>query len=485
MRHDLFFHKSRIYSIILISSIILLVILLFFPSFTSYFFQDDWFSFSISQVHSLRDFFDLFAPRNDVIYYRPLGMQVPFFLVQSLFGLNPLPFRVATLLVHFVNGLLVYKILHAFLQKKYLALFGSLLYLTSATHMIVFFWAATFAFVLGPFFYFSSFYAYIVKRKRLSFMLFIFGLFTNELLISLPIIIGAYELLNEKRLHINKYLLFFLGSFLYGLFRLTIASFSTAGGYALIMNVKQIIFNLRNYTLWATNWPDTTPDHLISFLTFNPLFVSSFTKEVLILTLVTVLFWFTIIISYAILARKNKKNILAVPFFGLIWFLISLGPVLYFSHHYYTYYVPIPLIGLLIAGLYIINKANLFTEKKLRSYMLLGIFFFVWYMSSYKTIRLNQFIHWAPQRAVQSKILVTQTLQKYPTLPDNATVFITDGKKTDELKWALGEENAMKVIYSNPTIKTYFGSTDDYFAEFDISLDDQNEVAKSFFLIPK
>src|SRR3990167_6930281 len=62
-------------------------------AFSSYFFQDDWFSFRISNARTVADLISFFAPRNDVIYYRPLGMQLPFFLMQRIFGLSPLPYR--------------------------------------------------------------------------------------------------------------------------------------------------------------------------------------------------------------------------------------------------------------------------------------------------------------------------------------------------------------------------------------------------------
>ena len=145
---------------------IFLSLTLFYKSFTTYYFQDDWFSLRISNISSFAEFLSFFKPRSDIIYYRPLGMQVPFFISQTLFGLNPLFFRLITLMLHIFNSWLVYKILNYILKNKKLAIVGFLFYATASSNLTIFYWAATFAFVLAPALYFGSFYAFL-KNKHL------------------------------------------------------------------------------------------------------------------------------------------------------------------------------------------------------------------------------------------------------------------------------------------------------------------------------
>src|SRR3990167_8621943 len=91
---------------------------LYKDAFSSYFFQDDWFSFRISNARTVADFLSFFSPRSDVIYYRPLGMQLPFFLMQRFFGLSPLPYRLLSLFTIIAASVVVYKFIDDILQHK-------------------------------------------------------------------------------------------------------------------------------------------------------------------------------------------------------------------------------------------------------------------------------------------------------------------------------------------------------------------------------
>jgi len=47
-------------------------------------------------------------------------------------------------------------------------------------------------------------------------------------------------------------------------------------------------------------------------------------------------------------------------------------------------------------------------------------------------------------------------LVQYPTLPNNAAVVIF---RNDENKWALGDQNALKYLYWNQNIATFYGNS--------------------------
>ncbi|OGG00993.1 hypothetical protein A2153_05995 [Candidatus Gottesmanbacteria bacterium RBG_16_38_7b] len=85
-----------------------MVYLLFLPALTSYYFQDDWFAFSIVTGKKWSDLISFFLPPQDVIWYRPLGVQIPFFLAYTFYRFNPFPFKIMTFVFHLTNGLLVY-----------------------------------------------------------------------------------------------------------------------------------------------------------------------------------------------------------------------------------------------------------------------------------------------------------------------------------------------------------------------------------------
>ncbi|RJR29520.1 hypothetical protein C4564_02175 [Candidatus Microgenomates bacterium] len=444
-------------NIIIGAMAIFLVVALYYPSFTSYFFQDDWFSFWISRVHSVGDFFALFLPRNDVIYYRPLGMQVPFFLVRALFGLNPLPFRIATLVVHLANGWLVYKLLNNFISSKRLATVGSVLYLTSATHFTVFYWAATFAFVLGPFFYFASFLTFVQKKKRVSFALFVIGFFVNEMIMTLPAILMMYLLLRNEISRWKETIVYWIGTFGYVIFRFTIAKFPTSGGYVIQTNIVQLVRNTKAYILWALNWPDEIQFQFVSFFKLNAEFIRNFAPLVNILTTLSLFFLVLFFLIPIILLTKNKNvmSIVKPVLFGCLWFLIALSPVLYFANHYYAYYVPIALVGLLTAALFSFKKG--WGQVSVIAKLLLSAFVIIWIISSWHTLDISQDIHWVTRRAKISEKLTRELRQTYQALPQGATVVFTEAI-SDEYKWAMGDQYGVKTLYDDGTLNTIFGS---------------------------
>src|SRR3989344_6564769 len=96
--------KSKLYPFLLLSLSFLVAVLLYLPAINGYFFQDDWFTLKISNAENINSFLGFFVPRSDVIYYRPLGMQIPFFLLSSLFGINPIPFKIFIVLIHLLHA---------------------------------------------------------------------------------------------------------------------------------------------------------------------------------------------------------------------------------------------------------------------------------------------------------------------------------------------------------------------------------------------
>lgn len=94
-----------------------------------------------------------------------------------------------------------------------------------------------------------------------------------------------------------------------------------------------------------------------------------------------------------------------------------------------------------------------FLEKYNLSYLLLGVLMISWIASSIANTQFNQEIHWAPRRAKISKKLILEIQEKYPTVPKNAVIVIT---KSDENVWALGDQNALQVIYQDTSIQTLY-----------------------------
>lgn len=441
-----------------------LTFFLFRHTFSTYFFQDDWFSLSISQPKTIGEFFSFFVPRADVIYYRPLGMQVPFFLNQVLFGLNPFPFRVATFTFHLFNGYLLFRILEFFLKEKRLAFFGTLLYLTSSVHLTIFYWAATFAFVLAPTFYFGSFLLFLKGKYWLSLIVFILGIMTNELMMTLPFMISIY-LVMEKKFKLRRIVTFFAVSSVYLLFRVW-RSFPATASYSRAENLNELLRNLRDYFLWTFNWPEEIHNQFVTFFKLNPLFLKDFGGTVFLFLLSMLVFmvclWF--LPAWQIMWHKQISRF-RLGAFGWGWFLVTLLPVLYFGQHRFSYYLPIPLAGLLVGSFSLFQTWSGKQAKKFTTGILV-IVGLLWYLAAWKNIEFNTYVHWAPRRAALSRQIVKQMISVYPTLPRGSVVVINGQSDEEESKWALGDQNALRVIYQDPTLTTYFGTGKEYKQQF-------------------
>ena len=116
------------------SVLIVITGFLYFPVFKYGFFQDDFLHLVTTQipVSGLLKFFT----DNSAIYYRPLGIQLAYWLQQRIFGPQPIYFHLFGLLVHLLNTFLVYALIAKITQNKSVSLFTSFLYATSATHFL-------------------------------------------------------------------------------------------------------------------------------------------------------------------------------------------------------------------------------------------------------------------------------------------------------------------------------------------------------------
>lgn len=449
-------------SAIFILSSIFLSFLVYKSSITAYFFQDDWFSLRISNAKTLTQFFGFFIPRQDVIYYRPLGMQLPFFILRSLFGINPLPFHAVVFITHAANIALVYFLIRLIRKDTFTALLAAFMYGISAVHYTTMFWPATYAFVLGPAFFFLSFIFYILSIKKksqsiylLSIGLFISGLLVNEITAVLLPILLFYQLY-IKKLDFKRLVPYFINVILMFILRFLIFSPPVSGSYEIGVS-KELLLNLRAYFLWSFNWPEEIKAQFVSLFGLNPQFINDFKGY---FWLFTVTFFISIIayvvIPFIFMIVKKDRRLINLLLFGISWFLIGLLPVIFFTQHSFSYYLPISLVGLLFF-LTVSFKSFidfLYSKNKPSTLLLIIIVLINWAISSVVTVDFNSKIHWAPRRAKLSKMLVDKALKLYPVgNVGSKYIFV---RPSSEYKLALNNQDAFRVIYNNDDLITAY-----------------------------
>jgi len=88
-----------------------IITLIFSPAIIYPFFQDDFFALVTTKITSLSDIWRLFLPVSEAVYWRPLGIQLYFGVMQFLGLGRPIWFHLASLMFHLLNTYLVYKLI--------------------------------------------------------------------------------------------------------------------------------------------------------------------------------------------------------------------------------------------------------------------------------------------------------------------------------------------------------------------------------------
>ena len=442
--------------------IILISFWLYRDTLNAYFFQDDWFSLRISRANNLYDFSRFFLPRSDVIYYRPLGMQVPFFAIEKLFGVNPLAFHIFSLLTHAINIVLVFLLILSISKNKFSAIISAYLYGTSLVHYIPLYWSATYAFILGPTVFFLSFLFYIKfinnhsrKVYYLSFFLFFLGLFVNELVIILPVLLALYLWLVKRKSSVKPLFPFFAIATIFLLIRFYLFPPPTEGNYEISLG-KHILNNLEAYLLWSYNWSEEMKAQLVNFFSFNPQFIKDFKAYFMTLTaslIINILFLY--ILPALLVVRYEWKKISGLTFFCSLWFLLGLSPVLLFPKHVFSYYLPISLVGLLLISTTFFSTFISLIYHRIRwmAYIIVIIFLANWFYTSYVSFDFNRNVHWAPRRAQLAGNLVQNAKEEY-SKPDVLSVLYV--RDLPEYKLALNDQDAMVAITGRDNFKTVY-----------------------------
>ncbi len=450
--------------------------LLYKNSLQSYFFQDDWFTIKISQADSFPDLLRFFLPRDDVIYYRPLGMQLPFFLSHKLFGLSPLPLHIFLFVIHGFNIYLIFKLTQRLSQRNDVSLLTTFFYGTSSIHFIPYFWSSTVSFPLGLMFIIITFILYLDwQTKRKFYLLYVLlaefiALLTNELALTIPLLILIYMKIFSK-VSYKIFVIMMILPILYVAIRVTNLP-KLEETYTIILG-KSTLYAALTYLLWLFNWPEEIKHQLENFRVGNISYFSSFPFQNMILVSVTLALLFLLIRFFSIILNQKIKD-RKLPVFSLGIILLGLVFPLLFPLHIYPYYLLLTLIGFsLFLSLAIIHLLRHSSLPHKRFY--LPLILFSWVISSSITINFQTTNHWAYQRSKISQLLIEDILKRFPSINDGQKVYIENAS----YKIMLSDQNAFKVIYNKDIPTIFYGKESniwDYNIDKDISL--QNERFK-------
>lgn len=454
--------NSKLWQKIFLGIILVINFWLFKDFIQNSFFQDDFFVFYHTQGIKIKESWQLFIPKSNVQYYRPLTVEFFYWIGRLFFGLNAQFFHIVGYVFFCANVILVYFISKFFVKSIKIRLLLTLFYATSAIHFDSLFYVANFSYILGNFFFLAAFYLWLsgkaqLKNKVLIATLFSLGLLSSEFMVVVPFIFAGYLLLIKKISPWDSYLVssLFVILAVYLLVRLVVFP-PDASAYPYSLD-KGVVSSIRWFGLFFMNWAETMKDQMCRFYLVCEPFKQTFPQEVnimLVNALVYIVsFWLipvAVMIRYKTLVKFIKKH-WNVVVFGLLWIIFGLTPIIFVKSQISPHRGTFALFGFLILGFYIWDKLRI--QVKTANIVLL-IASIVWIYSTYTVVKLNKKVHWVYTRSILARKWIDNVKSKYPYLEKGSTIILNT--QDSEVKLALLNDLAIKVIYNDNSIITIY-----------------------------
>lgn len=464
------------------------VSLLYYPALFTYFSQDDFFHFKVSQTNgSVLGFLNLLGfhsfVQRGIAFYRPISRELPFNIYYFIFGLNQLPFRIFLFLIHFINIYLVYIFVQKLFNNKSLSLFVSLFFgITAANVATLYYLAGGIQTLLATTFTLSSllfFQQYLKtnhsKLKVFSFLTFLLGISSHEQAIITPFLIMGLIFINKPHTDFKKYILelipYFIATLILAYFEISRIGFSSGEQqYQAIFNIKTAINSLFWYTNWALGVPETLIDFVLPGFKLNPTLLRYWSNYYIFIF--PSYFLSIILLGVATIYLILKKRLLfknKVFLFYLVWFPLGLLPVILLPLHKSTHYLVISLPAFWTILGYII--LNFYQELKRKS----AFFSRIWLTTILSSLIILSIVsailgsnnYWAASRGKLAQKLINQLKNIYPNLPKNSIIYFKNdpsypflikewGGSSKQASIVLNGSDALQLLYKDLTLKVFY-----------------------------
>ena len=284
------------------------------------------------QIHGARDLLRaLFEPYAQGTI-RFLSERAFFLVFTSIFGIDPLPFRIWVFLTQFGNLVLLSSITGRLTGSRLAGFAAPLLWVAGSSLAVPMSWTSAYNEVLFAFCLLLAFHwllRYFETGKRgyyaAQWIAFLAGFGALELMVVYPALATLYVLCCARK-HLRETLPLFIPSILYSIMHLLVAPIPATGPYAMH-------YDWRILRTFAIYWklamgPARLPGHRL----FGVAGTALLTLGILAFTL-----W-----------RIRRKEWLAIFFLG--WYGIVLLPLLPLSDHITDFYLTVPTLGLAMLG---------------------------------------------------------------------------------------------------------------------------------------
>ncbi len=461
-------------------------LILFFPVLGTYFSQDDFFHFRISQTDgTLNGFLYLFGyhPFNErgIAFYRPLSRELIFNLYYTIFGLNAYPFRIFEFILYGINIFLIYKLVQRVFKKRIASFLAAYFFAISSANLATLYYLAggIHSLIVTPFLILTIFfYIDFLTRKDplkyfvLSFLTFLLALASDELAAAIPILLGITTLIYKPKNYTNLQKLwpFFLITFIHLSLDIFVIGLSPGEKqYQAVFNPKSIANTFTWYTVWALGLPETLVDFVMPGLKLNPTLMRYWGSYYLIIfpSFFASVF---LLLSCLFYLLKNKLNLFDKKFLLFaLWFPLCLLPVIFFPYHKSTHYLAPALVGFWTTIVFLIFNFFESLRKKRRWLSMIICITLVAAISllSITSIYLGHTNYWAATRGKAAWNLLSQVTTKYPSIDKGSAIYFTDdpnypfvanewGSSSKQAAFILNNQDALRLYYKDPSLGVFY-----------------------------
>lgn len=456
--------------------LIILISLGIFSGFHQQFFSaDDWFHLKLAQINVSQEFFNFFkfsSTDQQASFYRPIPTQLFFFILQSFFGLEALPYYLIVSSFFILLIILVYLFSKKLTNDSKQSLAITLFYALSHTHFTRLYFLSAFQEIAMAVFVLSSL-LFLLKKDQLKYLIFgllayCFALMSKETALVMPVLYllsiiwinitkegSLKSFLIDLKTKKNTFVLLFIISAVYLYFRFAVFGFdTTANDYQWSMNPLQIISTARWYLLWSLGAPESLVNYMPTPLSVLPRYFLDFPLNAqLSLSLLMGVILITILALFSILIKKSNdirsiKKLAHYFAIGIFWFISTLGPLLLLPHHLFALELTLPLIGIML-----ILSILLKHSPKVIGYSL--ILFFV--LTQLVSVAISKHAHYAILRSKISWKVHQFMTQNHADLTDKTLFYFRNDTgdygeawgSSKQISQALMGDNYFKVVYKD------------------------------------
>ena len=193
--------RSRVRPILYAALPLLFLLIFYWPGLTIYFYQDDfgW----LNLRHEVRTWADipaaLFVPKAHG-NLRPWSETGFFLLLSTLFGVNPLPFRICVFLTACGDLLLLGAIVRRITGSQVAAFWTEMLWIANSCVAVAACWTSIYNQFQYVFFILAAFYFFLRGRYRWQWIFFLLGFGSLEVMVMYPALAALYALLFARPL---------------------------------------------------------------------------------------------------------------------------------------------------------------------------------------------------------------------------------------------------------------------------------------------